>query len=58
MPSSAARSLRLGAAIFTFWCLVSAQPRAEDQDPAALAAAMKDARTTLEQGLGTAAKDG
>lgn len=52
------RAIRLGAAILAIWCTIYVQSRAEEKNTPALAGAMKDARTTLEQGLGTAGQTG
>lgn len=52
------RAFRSGAAILAIWCAVCVQSRAEEKNTPALAAAMKDARATLEQGLGTAGQTG
>jgi hypothetical protein len=58
MPSYIVRASQLTAAILLIGCLASIQSRAEEKNTSALAAAMKDAQTTLEQGLGTAGKTG
>jgi hypothetical protein len=58
MGSRAIRAFRLGAAILTLWCLSCIQPRAEETNTPALAAAMKDIPATVEQGLASAAKGG
>jgi hypothetical protein len=58
MSSNALRSAWLGAAVLTLSAFALAQPRAEEKDPAVLAAAMKGARSTLEQGLTAAGQKG
>jgi hypothetical protein len=58
MSSYTLRAFLSGAAILAIGCVACAQSSAEEKNTPALAAAMKDARTTLEQGLGTADKTG
>ena len=58
MSSYTLRAFLSGAAILAIGCVACAQSGGEEKNTPALAAAMKDARTTLEQGLGTADKTG
>src|ERR1700722_5062031 len=58
MSSCTLRAFLLGAAILAIGFVACAQSRAQEKNTPALAAAMKDARTTMEQGLGTADKTG
>jgi hypothetical protein len=56
--SHAIRAFRLGAVILALWGMSCTQPRAEETNTPALAAAMKEVTATVEQGLASAAKSG
>jgi hypothetical protein len=58
MRANVDRVFLSGIAVLVLWGLACIQPRAEEQDMAALAAAMKDATATMEKGLESAARRG